>query len=312
MACQSCRRQLTQLARQASAVAGIQNAAAAAATPALVASRRQLASPQTAVEQRREFRSTPGQLAPNFMQKIGAGIGKAFARSVEPYRVVKATEDIYKACARSALYTISHADMRAGTIPKTADGEDIGEGKTMWHTEFNLPPTFSTWSQVTMLHMYLVSARLRNLDREAARSWQSQLVDHFFFDAEERMDLSHGINSRALRQRYLKDLFIQWRGVVVAYDEGVVKGDTVLASAVWRNIFKAREDADVRMLAAIVSWMRLCLKMLDQMPDEALFFRAETALKWPAKNEFTLVDAPARELEGQLARQTLSADKVTG
>jgi cytochrome b pre-mRNA-processing protein 3 len=152
-----------------------------------------------------------------------------------------------------------------------------------------------------MLHMYLVFARLRNLDRDAARSWQSQLVDHFFFDAEERMDVSHGISSRGLRHKYLKDMFVQWRGIIAAYDEGLVKGDAVLASAVWRNIYKAGEDVDVRALAAIVSWMRLSLSMLDQMPDEALFFRAGTALKWPAKNEFAVVDKPMRQLEDQLA-----------
>ncbi len=151
-----------------------------------------------------------------------------------------------------------------------------------------------------MLHMYLVFARLRNLEAEAARLWQKQLVDHFFFDAEDKMALNHGLASRGLRHAYLKDLFVQWRGVIVAYDEGIVKGDAALAAAIWRNVFKARPDADARALAAVVSWMRLCFKMLDQMPDEALFTQAQSAFKWPAKNELTAVDVPVRELEGQL------------
>lgn len=162
-----------------------------------------------------------------------------------------------------------------------------------------------------MLHMYLIFARLRNLDRDAARSWQAQVVDHFFFDAEERMDLSHGISSRAMRGRYLKDLFVQWRGLVAAYDEGVAKGDAVLASAVWRNLFKAREDISVRDLAAIVSWMRLGLKMLDQMPDEALFTRAGSALRWPAKKEYAVVDMPTRQVGDLLTRDTAPARAAT-
>jgi cytochrome b pre-mRNA-processing protein 3 len=162
-----------------------------------------------------------------------------------------------------------------------------------------------------MLHMYLVFARLRNLDRDAARSWQAQLVDHFFFDAEEQMDVSHGISSRGLRHRYLKDLFVQWRGIIAAYDEGIFKGDAVLASAVWRNVFKAREDVDVRALAAIVSWMRLSLKMLDQMPDEALFARAESALRWPAKNEFANVDRPTRQLGDQLSASVTTTETTS-
>jgi cytochrome b pre-mRNA-processing protein 3 len=221
-------------------------------------------------------------------------------KAAEPYRVVAATQVIYDACSKAAPYKIDPIAIKADTIPKTAEGEHIGEGQGMWHVDFKLPPTFSTWSQVTMLHMYLIFARLRNLDREAAKSWQAQLVDHFFFDAEERMDVNHGITSRSLRSKYLKDMFVQWRGIIMAYDEGVVKGDAVLASAVWRNVFKAREDVSVRDLAAIVSWMRLCLKMLDQMPDNALFTRATTALRWPAKNEFAVVDKPTSQLEGRL------------
>lgn len=154
-----------------------------------------------------------------------------------------------------------------------------------------------------MLHLYLVYARLRNQPLDSARSWQKQLTDHFFFDAEERMDLVHGISSRGLRHRYLKDLFIQWRGVIAAYDEGVVKGDAILAAAVWRNVYKAREDVDVRKLAAITSWMRACLKTLDATPDEGLFFATASTFKFPPTNEFRLVDMPARELQGVLPEQ---------
>lgn len=161
-----------------------------------------------------------------------------------------------------------------------------------------------------MLHLYLVFARLRNLERDNARAWQRQLVDHFFFDMETRMGLMHGISSRGLRHRYLKDIFIQWRGAIAAYDEGVIKGDPVLAAAVWRNIFKGREDVDVRSVAAIVSWMRLCLKMLDQIPDEALHLQTQAVFKWPAKNELVLVDKPVKELHDLLAHTPPPVHKV--
>ncbi|RYP17086.1 hypothetical protein DL765_004705 [Monosporascus sp. GIB2] len=295
------RRQLSLLGRQATLAAEAQHAAAVFSS----ATQHILRQPRLQTFPRRSYHNTARRSG-----KVAEAIGKVFAKQVEPYRVVHATEAIYKACAKEALYKINPADIKAGTIPKTPEGEDIGEGAGMWHTDFKLPPTFSTWSQVTMLHMYLVFARLRNLEPDAARSWQKQLVDHFFFDAEDKMELNHGLHSRGLRHRYLKDLFVQWRGVIVAYDEGVVKGDPVLAAALWRNLFKAREDVDVRTLAAIVSWMRLCLKMLDQMPDEALFFQAQNSFKWPAKNELATVDIPARELEGQLAPSPKPAQKA--
>ncbi|KAI0180947.1 ubiquinol-cytochrome C chaperone-domain-containing protein [Hypoxylon sp. FL1284] len=300
MACRSCRRQLVLLTRQANAVTELQ--------PAAALRHPSLPSPdsrRTQFDQRRNFRSTPRQSG--LLRRAIAGV---FQRTAEPYRVVHATEDIYKACAGEALYTIPAKDRKAGTIAKTAEGEDIGEGKTMWHEDFKLPPTFSTWSQITMLHMYLVFARLRNLEREAARSWQQQLVDHFFFDAEERMDVAHGISSRGLRQRYLKDLFVQWRGVIAAYDEGVARGDPVLAAAVWRNVYKGRADADPRAIAAVVSWMRLCLKMLDQIPDELLYTQARAVFKWRARNELTLVDIPVRQLADQLTSETPPVKKA--
>ncbi|KAK8048636.1 hypothetical protein PG994_010366 [Apiospora phragmitis] len=246
-------------------------------------------------------------MVPDFIKNAA---GYILQSSTQPYQVHAATEVIYKTCASQATYTISEEDKRNGTVQKTEDGVEIGVGKTMWHIDFGLPATFSTWSQVTMLHMYLVCARLRNLDKDAARSWQQQLVDHYFFDAEERMDLTHGITSRGVRQRYLKDLFTTWRGILAAYDEGVARGDAVLASAVWRNVYSARADVDVRAVAAVVSWMRLCLKMLDQMPDEALFTQASAAFKWPAKNELKLVDTPVRELEGLLPSEPAVAAKT--
>jgi cytochrome b pre-mRNA-processing protein 3 len=70
------------------------------------------------------------------------------------------------------------------------------------------------------------------------------------------MDTLHSITSRGVRSKYLKDLFMQWRGVLVSYDEGLMRGDAVLASAVWRNVFGARDDVDPVRLAMVVAWLR--------------------------------------------------------
>lgn len=193
-------------------------------------------------------------------------------------------------------------------MKETADGEEIGTGNgSIWHEEFGLLPTFSTWAHVTMLHLYLVVVRLRCLDKDAHATWQAQLVDHFFHQAEEKMDRTHDMSSRVMRQRYLQDLFVQWRGVVLAYDEGLVKGDAVLAAAVWRNLFKAREDIDVRTLATIVSWMRSELKYLDFMEDAGLALHT-TLFKNKADAEFAVVDKLVPALEGQSSKGGAAAD----
>lgn len=60
-------------------------------------------------------------------------IRKTIQKSSEPYRVVAATKEIYDACSKAAPYKIDPVAVKAGLIPKTSEGEDIGEGKGMWH-----------------------------------------------------------------------------------------------------------------------------------------------------------------------------------
>lgn len=120
------------------------------------------------------------EAADSWGSKLKDAIGGAMRRTTQPYQIFGATESIYKACAEPAAYTISKEDRRNGTVPTLESGEEIGVGGGIWHEDFKLLPTFSTWSQVTMLHMYLIVVRLRCLDRETYQQWQQQLVNHFF------------------------------------------------------------------------------------------------------------------------------------
>lgn len=146
-------------------------------------------------------------------------------------------------------------------------------------TELELLPTFSTWSQVTFLHMYLLTVRIRALPSpESVRTHSRHLFDHFSHNAEQRMATLHNISSRSIRNKYLKDLFIQWRGVLAAYDEGLVKGDAVLGAAVWRNIWKASgtthdgQDLDWAKVATVVAYMRRVLSELAKTNEADLVF----------------------------------------
>ncbi|KUJ19162.1 uncharacterized protein LY89DRAFT_683090 [Mollisia scopiformis] len=215
--------------------------------------------------------------------KAARELKKLAGGATETYTAYGATELLYKECAKQADYTIPQAKT-GEEMPKTEDGVDVGIGEGWWHTELGLKPTFSTWSQVTMLHMYLLSARFRCFQPHIAQPWQQHLLDHFFYDAENKMTINHGMHARGTRNKYLKDLFIQWRGLLAAYDEGLYKGDAVLAAAIWRNVFKADENVDVRSLAQIVSYMRRTLKGLDLVPDESIM-RAKLEFGSPAEEE---------------------------
>ena len=172
---------------------------------------------------------------------------------------------------------------------------------------FKLPPTFSTWSHVTMLHLYLLNARIRCFDADTYANWRQQLIDHFFFEAEKKMHVDHGITSSALRQRYLKDIFVQWRGLLVAYDEGLVKGDAILASAVWRNLFKGDANADPRALAAIVGWMRSCLKALEGISDESFARRAGEILEVPVESFWAGIEKASKN-----SAEGVKGEKIPG
>lgn len=81
-----------------------------------------------------------------------------------------------------------------------------------------------------------------------------------------------------MRNRYLKDLFLQWRGVLAAYDEGFARGDAVLGAAVWRNLWKGSEigpdgkEMDWTKVARVVAYMRRVLADLGKEHESSLVF----------------------------------------
>ncbi|KAE9976448.1 hypothetical protein EG328_002630 [Venturia inaequalis] len=208
--------------------------------------------------------------------KLAATLRKRFKSTTETYVAYGITEELYKACGAQAEYKIVRD--KDGMAPKTATGEEIGESDSWWYKgKLPIPPlhlglscAFNTWAQVTFLHMYILTVRIRLFPAEHAPTWQQHLIDHFSFAAEQKMEQQHAITSGSIRSRYLKDLFIQWRGILAAYDEGLVKGDAVMAAAVWRNIFKGAEDVDPVQLATVVSYLRREIARVGALPDDLI------------------------------------------
>ncbi|PYH41887.1 uncharacterized protein BP01DRAFT_359980 [Aspergillus saccharolyticus JOP 1030-1] len=212
--------------------------------------------------------------------QLARAIASRPGTSAETYVAYGLTQKLFEVCSSQADYTIPQLDKKGGQVPKTDAGEDLGVGQGWWYKELGLLPTFSTWSQVTFLHMYLLTARLRALPSpESLQTYSQHLIDHFSHDAEHRMDVLHGLTSRAIRNKFLKDLFIQWRGALAAYDEGVIKGDAVLGAAIWRNLWKAShtapdgEDMDWTKVALVVAYMRRVLHDLSHVNEADLALR---------------------------------------
>lgn len=212
--------------------------------------------------------------------KLATSLRSAAKNTTESYITYGVTEILFKSCAAQAPYTIPE-DQRMGVYtghgpPKNAREEDVGVpdsevaggkgAQSWWFREIGLEPTFSVWSQVCFLHMYILTVKLRTLDSEKSfLDYQRYLIEHFSNAAEDKMALLHGMSARGIRNKFLKDLFQQWRGVLYAYDEGLMKGDAVLAAAVWRNLWKASEDVDWEKVALVVGYMRRCIAGLSDV-----------------------------------------------
>ncbi|TKA45377.1 hypothetical protein B0A54_04473 [Friedmanniomyces endolithicus] len=194
--------------------------------------------------------------------------------TTEPYAAYGSTELLFQSCATQCSYSIPSLLLTPPVpAPKNAGGEDIGVGEGRWVTPksqggLGLEVTFNSWAQVVMLHMYLLTVRLRGFPAEHVGVWHQNLLDHFFYAAEDRMAVYHGMVARSVRNKYLKDLWLQWRGLLLSYDEGLVRGDAVLGAAVWRNVFRAGEgEGVVGDVGAVVGYMRRELGRLGEIGD---------------------------------------------
>jgi cytochrome b pre-mRNA-processing protein 3 len=236
---------------------------------------------------------------PSITLKAAQKFAKVLPNTATTYATYGVTEALFNSCSTPTNYTIpesSRTQIMSGQGPsKTTSGEEIGQpdpplpttnldpSNDVRHFFFNtlsLLPTFSTWSQTTFLHMYLLTVRLRSLPPVSAstpgsfHNFQQNLVEHFSQSAELKMNILHTITARGIRNRYLKDLFIQWRGVIAAYDQGMVEGDAVLGAAVWRNLWKGEEEVDWVNVGLVVAYMRKAVVELEKIEEIPALARA--------------------------------------
>lgn len=209
---------------------------------------------------------------------LASRLRQTATKTTDTYMAYGISQALFRVCSQQADYTIPESQ-RQGILtgkgpPKTEGGEDLGlpeQAQSWWIRDLGLQPTFSTWSQVSYLHMYILVVRFRALQhRDSVIKYQQYLLDHFSHAAEDKMGLLHGMTARGIRNRYLKDLFLQWRGLLAAYDEGMVKGDAVLAGAVWRNLWKGREEVDWERVAEVVAFVRRAARLLGEVGDRGI------------------------------------------
>ena len=98
----------------------------------------------------------------------------------------------------------------------------------------------------------------------------------------------------------------------MSYDEGLMTDDITLASALWRNVFNANENVDMRHVEALLVYVRSQLYVLNKMTDRAFGFgkfkfvppdqvvepislEQEELIKQKTKEEFAKMTLPSQQ-----------------
>ncbi|ODQ82850.1 hypothetical protein BABINDRAFT_169995 [Babjeviella inositovora NRRL Y-12698] len=150
--------------------------------------------------------------------------------------------------------------------------EELSETASFYYSTLGLPRTFAQWFQITALHYWILTVRMRAMPYKYGHNYQQKFVDRFFKDMELRLAEEMNISSGRIIGNYMKDFYHQTRGLVLAYDEGFATNDATLATALWRNLFNGREDVDIVHLEAMVSYVRMQLYVLSKMSDREFGF----------------------------------------
>lgn len=119
------------------------------------------------------------------------------------------------------------------------------------------------------------------------------------------------MNTASLRQRHLKDLHSNWRAVLLSYDEGLVKGDAMLAAAIWRNLFNGRQDVDFAKVAMVVAYLRRELRRVT-MADAQEVLGGEWKFEGHPAAEADEVRKPANEFLKALQEMQKEGGKSAG
>ncbi|KAL9962713.1 hypothetical protein ACROYT_G031846 [Oculina patagonica] len=131
-----------------------------------------------------------------------------------------------------------------------------------------LPDTLQSWFSILHLHIWMCLVRLKTEGKDGKFMFK-KLVQMMWFDVEERIKNLGTIDSVVTKDT-LQALVRQFYGLTIAYDEGLLCDDTVLATVLWRNLFYNKERTDAEQLARLVEYVRKNVQHLDSVSSEQI------------------------------------------
>lgn len=146
-------------------------------------------------------------------------------------------------------------------------GVALSPTAAFYFERLGLPQTFFQWYQIEVLHIWMLYVRMRAMPRKYGREYQQKLVNGVFDDIDYQLREVLRVDSDRTVNNYKKQFSQQLRGSVFSYDEALLGGDTVLASALWRNLYAQSAAVELTVLAHLVQYVRANLYVLARMSD---------------------------------------------
>ncbi|KAL7734647.1 hypothetical protein ACLKA6_010948 [Drosophila palustris] len=144
--------------------------------------------------------------------------------------------------------------------------------------DFNLPNTFNSWFLVTELHVWLLLMRSMAEGSETGedgRFLRNCIVEAMWGDVNTRAK-KLGANNPSRTRQQIETLSEQFQAALIAYDEGIMSDDRVLACALWRRFFEMECD-DYTQIERLVKYVRKQTVMLDSLTREEFITKPRIA-----------------------------------
>ncbi|KAF3690398.1 Ubiquinol-cytochrome-c reductase complex assembly factor 1 [Channa argus] len=138
----------------------------------------------------------------------------------------------------------------------------------------SLPDTLNSWFLVAQLHVWMCLVRMRQEGR--AGKYMCRYIVHSMWEDVEQRSKIMGIDANH-RKEAMKMMTETFYAAIFGYDEGILSDDSVLAAALWRNLFN-RQCEDPRQLELMVEYVRKQMQYIDALDGEDLLLTGE--VKW--------------------------------
>jgi len=166
-----------------------------------------------------EIENDPNYHMSGWKQTIGQYLIKVFLIDMDKSRAGPVAGSIYFGeCKRQGLYY---------------PNEPLSDTAKFFYETLNLPKSFSQQYQISLLHYWILSVRMRAMPHKYGKNYQQKLIDRLFKDMELRMSQELKISSNRVIEGFLKDYHTQLIGAVLSYDEGLMTDDITFAAALW-------------------------------------------------------------------------------